>query len=157
MLFRSVFTPKSLLRAKYAVSSREDFTSGTFQPLLFDDDHRGSEITRLLLCSGKVYYDLAAEREAGGHQGTAIIRFERLYPLPSQLQSLVREYPNAEVRWVQEEPENQGAWGFMSAHLREIFKGEVDVVARPASSAPAVGTLHRHATEQGDLVHRAFR
>ena len=152
-----IFTPKSLLRAKQAVSRRADFTSGNFRPLITDPEATGPGIRRVLMCSGKVYYDLLAHREKHGITDTAILRFERLYPLPYRtLPTALDEYPDAEVRWVQEEPANQGAWTFMAVNLPEIINRPLSVVSRPPSSSPAVGTHQRHEQEQHALVEQAF-
>jgi len=151
-----IFTPKSLLRAKHAVSSKADFTSGTFQPILLDPEHEGANITKVLLCSGKVYYDLAAYREENGLNDTAILRFERLYPIPFRLPEVMERYPNAEIRWVQEEPANQGAWSFIAMNAPGMINRPIEGVARPPSSSPAVGTHQRHVIEQQAIVERAF-
>lgn len=151
-----IFTPKSLLRAKQAVSSKEDFTSGTFQPILLDPQHEGPAITKVLLCSGKVYYDLAAYREEHGLHDTAILRFERLYPLPFRLAEVLERYPDAQVRWVQEEPANQGAWSFIAMNAPAMIHRSIEGISRPSSSSPAVGTHQRHVVEQQAVVERAF-
>ena len=151
-----IFTPKSLLRAKQAVSSKEDFTSGTFQPILLDPQHEGPQITKVLLCSGKVYYDLAAYREEHGLHDTAILRFERLYPLPFRLAEVLERYPDAQVRWVQEEPANQGAWSFIAMNAPAMINRSIEGISRPSSSSPAVGTHQRHVVEQQAVVERAF-
>jgi 2-oxoglutarate dehydrogenase E1 component len=152
-----IFTPKSLLRAKQAVSKKADFTSGHFLPLLTDPVASGPGITKVLLCSGKVYYDLLAHRAANGITDTAILRFERLYPLPFRtLPAALDEYPDAEVRWVQEEPANQGAWTFMAVNLPEVIQRPILRVSRPASSSTAVGTHERHEQEQHAVITQAF-
>jgi 2-oxoglutarate decarboxylase len=151
-----IFTPKSLLRAKQAVSSKEDFTSGVFQPLLQDPDHIGPGIENVLLCSGKVYYDLAAYRERMGITNTAIMRMERLYPLPMRMKEILDAYPNARIRWVQEEPANQGAWSFIAINVPGFIGRPVECVSRPSSSSPAVGTHQRHEVEQNLVVEQAF-
>jgi len=153
-----IFTPKSLLRAKHASSPLADFTSGSFTPILSDPVVDSATAERVLLCSGKVYYDLVAEREARGDTRTAIIRMERLYPIPYRtLPALLSTYPDmASVRWVQEEPANQGAWSFMATNLPEIIGREIEGVSRPSSSSPAVGSHHRHEEEQRAVVEAAF-
>src|SRR6185312_4972878 len=108
-----VFTPKSLLRLKAATSATADFTHGSFQPLIGEPaDIDAGKIRRVVLCSGKIYYDLAGHRAKLGATDTAIVRVERLYPIPAQeLQAELSRYPaDAELVWAQEEPENQGAW-----------------------------------------------
>ncbi len=151
-----IFTPKSLLRAKQAVSSKEDFTSGVFQPLLQDPEHIGPHIETVLLCSGKVYYDLAAYRERMGITNTAIMRMERLYPLPMRMKEILDAYPNARIRWVQEEPANQGAWSFIAINVPGVIGRPVECVSRPSSSSPAAGTHQRHEVEQNLVVEQAF-
>ena len=152
-----LFTPKSLLRAKQAVSTKEEFTTGHFHPLITDPAHVGPNIRRVLMCSGKVYYDLAAHRDKHGLNDVAILRFERLYPLPFRtLPPALEQYPNAELTWVQEEPRNQGAWSFIALNLPDIIDRPIDVISRPSSSSPAVGTHHKHEHEQRLLVEQAF-
>ena len=153
-----IFTPKSLLRAKAATSKVSDFTSGTFTSILTDEEMNPSEVTTALLCSGKVYYDLLAHREKTGRKDVAIVRLERLYPLPAlTLPPELAKYPNLQtVKWVQEEPANQGAWSFMAMNLPEVIGRAIVGVSRPASSSPAVGSHHRHEVEQETLVNQAF-
>ena len=152
-----VFTPKSLLRAKAATSTREDFTSGTFRAVIGDDDADPRRVTKVLLCSGKVYYDLDAERKRRGADDVAIVRMERLYPVPFRtLPVALDRFPNAEVRWVQEEPANQGAWWFMAMTIPKWINQVLIPVTRKENSATAVGSLHRHEEEQKDLISRAF-
>ncbi len=152
-----IFTPKSLLRSKKAVSHKGEFTSGHFHPLLTDPGFTGPQIRKILLCSGKVYYDLAAYRAEHGITDVAIMRFERLYPLPFRtLPPALKEYPNAEITWVQEEPANMGAWSFIALNLPELIERPVNGVSRPPSSSPAVGTHQRHELEQRTVVEQAF-
>jgi 2-oxoglutarate dehydrogenase E1 component len=152
-----IFTPKSLLRSKAAVSNKAEFTTGHFHPLLTDPAFTGPQIRRVIMCSGKVYYDLAAHRAKNGITDTAILRFERLYPLPFRtLPPALEEYPNADLVWVQEEPANQGAWSFVAMNLPGIINRPISAVTRPASSSPAVGTHQRHEQEQRALVEQAF-
>ncbi|KQS73316.1 alpha-ketoglutarate decarboxylase [Modestobacter sp. Leaf380] len=160
-----VFTPKSLLRAKAAVSAVADFTDERFRPVLADPGVGGepledAAVRRVLLCSGKVSYDLLAAREAQGIDDVAVLRVEQLYPLPvSELVQALERYPNAaEVFWVQEEPANMGAWQFMAVNLpADLPSGKsLSVVSRKASASPAVGSAKVHEAEQKDLVTRAF-
>ena len=152
-----IFTPKSLLRSKAAVSNKAEFTTGHFHPLITDPGFEGPQIRKVLMCSGKVYYDLAAHREKHGITDVAILRFERLYPLPFRtLPPALENYPEAELAWVQEEPANQGAWTFVAVNLPEIIGRPITGVSRPASSSPAVGTHQRHEQEQRALVEQAF-
>jgi 2-oxoglutarate dehydrogenase E1 component len=153
-----VMTPKSLLRAKFATSKVSDFTDGTFRAIIGDATVNPDEVKTVLLCSGKVYFDLAAEREKQGRKDVAIVRHERLYPLPSiTLPPELARYKNLEnIRWVQEEPANQGAWSFMAMNLPELINRPITGVSRPASSSPAVGSHHRSELEQQALVAQAF-
>lgn len=153
-----VFTPKSLLRAKYATSKVSDFTEGTFKAIIGDTTATPDEVKTVLLCSGKVYYDLTAEREKLGRKDVAIVRLERLYPLPAiTLPPELARYKNlSQIRWVQEEPANQGAWSFMAMNLPALIDRQIGVVSRPASSSPAVGSHHRSELEQQALVAQAF-
>ncbi len=153
-----VFTPKSLLRAKHATSPTADFTSGHYRAVIGDDTVDPAKVRRALLCSGKVYYDLVAERAARGVEDTAIVRLERLYPLPVKtLPAELQRYPGlTDVRWVQEEPANQGAWPFMALHLPERIGHTLTRVSRDESSSPAVGSHHRHDAEQRALAEQAF-
>jgi len=154
-----VFTPKSMLRLKAATSAVADFTQGSFQPVIGDPaplDPAG--IRKILLCSGKIYYDLAAKRSALGQRDTALIRVERLYPLPEEeLRGMLARYPaGAEVVWVQEEPANMGAWPTMALHLGGILGRPVLPVSLPPSSAPAAGSAVAHAAEQASVIETAL-
>ena len=153
-----VFTPKSMLRLKAASSSVEDFTNGTFRPVI--DDEQGLEksaVTRVLFCSGKVYWDLLAEAQKTGDKTTAIVRVEQLYPTPvAEMQQAIAQVPNAELRWVQDEPLNQGPWTYMGLFMPK-YGINFTPVARPASASPASGSAKRHAAEQADLIQRAFQ
>jgi 2-oxoglutarate dehydrogenase complex dehydrogenase (E1) component-like enzyme len=152
------FTPKSLLRLKAAVSGVNEFTEGTFQPVLADTSVEPADVRRVLLCAGKVYYDLAAEREKSGHDDVAIIRLEQLYPLPvDELTDALAPYPGVEVVWVQEEPANQGGWPFMALNLPEHLGGRPLLRAsRKASASPAVGSVSVHEAQQREVVATAF-
>ncbi|MGY1693357.1 multifunctional oxoglutarate decarboxylase/oxoglutarate dehydrogenase thiamine pyrophosphate-binding subunit/dihydrolipoyllysine-residue succinyltransferase subunit [Geodermatophilus sp. SYSU D00814] len=159
-----VFTPKSLLRAKAAVSPVADFTDEGFRPVLGDPGVGGeplddAAVRRVLLCSGKVAYDLMAQREAEGRADTAVLRVEQLYPLPGeQIRQAVDRYPNAQdLVWVQEEPANMGAWSFMALNLPEHLGGRtLRRVSRRASASPAVGSAKVHEVEQKELIAQAF-
>jgi 2-oxoglutarate dehydrogenase E1 component len=154
-----VFTPKSMLRLKAASSKVEDFTTGSFQPVI--DDERGlnkANVKRVLFCSGKIYWDLLAEAEKRNDQHTAIVRVEQLYPTPvDEIKATYAQYPGAELFWVQDEPANQGPWTYIGLFLPKYMGGQVaQLVSRPASASPATGSAKRHAVEQADLVERAF-
>ncbi|MFD6950786.1 alpha-ketoglutarate decarboxylase [Nocardiopsis sp. TSRI0078] len=153
-----VFTPKSLLRLKAATSAAEDFTTGHFQPLITDDSIAPDKVRRVVLCTGKVYYELDAARRKSGDKHTAIIRTERLYPLPiEEIREQLRAYPNAgEVLWVQEEPANMGPWPFVALVFSEQLDRPFTRISRPASSAPAAGSAKRHEAEQRALVDTVF-
>ena len=153
-----VFTPKSMLRLKAATSTVDEFTTGAFRAVIPDGTCDPARVRRVLLCSGKVFYDLDAHRRDAELTDTAIIRLERLYPFPAdELRTELLRYPDhAEVRWVQEEPANQGAWAFAGPRAGRLTAGVVSCVSRPDASAPAVGSARRHAAEQRDLVLRAF-
>ncbi|MER6121587.1 multifunctional oxoglutarate decarboxylase/oxoglutarate dehydrogenase thiamine pyrophosphate-binding subunit/dihydrolipoyllysine-residue succinyltransferase subunit [Streptomyces sp. NPDC001795] len=163
-----VFTPKSMLRLKAAASKAEEFTTGQFRPVIGDSSVDPAAVRKVVFCAGKVYYDLEAERQKRGVTDTAIIRLERLYPLPgAELQAEIRKYPNAEkYLWAQEEPANQGAWPFIALNLidhldlavgADIPPGErLRRISRPHSSSPAVGSAKRHQAEQEQLVREVF-
>jgi len=152
-----VFTPKSMLRLRAAQSDVEDFTQGTFLPVIPDPiDPAG--VDRVLLCSGKVYYDLIAEREKLGDTATAVVRLEQLYPIDGDgLRAALAPYPAAEYLWVQEEPLNQGAWSYITTTMPQEISHVVRVVSRPRSASTASGLSSRHAAEQAELVAKAFR
>ncbi|HTR84402.1 MAG TPA: 2-oxoglutarate dehydrogenase E1 component [Reyranella sp.] len=161
-----VMTPKSLLRHKDCVSTLEDFGPGSsFHRILPETDQLAddSKIQRVVLCSGKVYFDLVAERRKRKIDDIAIIRVEQLYPFPiSRLAARLSQYPNAEVVWCQEEPENMGAWHFVDRRIdRALSTIEVRArrpvyVGRPESASPATGSARTHLKEQADLVDRAL-
>ncbi len=152
-----VFTPKSMLRLKAASSSVEDFTSGSFLPLI--NDQQGLEpqnVKRILFCSGKVYWDLLAESQKRGTGDTAIVRLEQLYPTPvEEMKKAIEQFPGAQLRWVQDEPANQGPWSYMGLFMPR-YGINFQVISRPASASPATGSAKRHAAEQADLIARAF-
>jgi 2-oxoglutarate decarboxylase len=158
-----VFAPKSMLRLKAASSMPEDFTTGTFRPVLPDTRQLdGGAVTRVILASGKVVWELEAEREKRGDSATAILRVEQLAPIPAaEIAQALRGYPNAELVWVQDEPKNQGAWPFMALNLPEQLAelGEhrgLRVVCRKASASPATGSHKKHEVEQAALLEAAF-
>ncbi|MBB5117008.1 multifunctional oxoglutarate decarboxylase/oxoglutarate dehydrogenase thiamine pyrophosphate-binding subunit/dihydrolipoyllysine-residue succinyltransferase subunit [Streptomyces eurocidicus] len=163
-----VFTPKSMLRLKAAASKAEEFTTGSFRPVIGDDTVATADVRKVVFCSGKVYYDLIAEREKRGANDTAIVRIERLYPLPgAELQAEIAKYAGAEKYiWAQEEPANQGAWPFIALNLIDHLDLAVGAdiparerlrrISRPHSSSPAVGSAKRHQAEQQALVAEVF-
>jgi len=153
-----VLTPKSMLRLKAAASSRTDFTSGTFRPVIGDDSVPAAGVRRILICSGKVYYDLLAERARGGRSDVAIVRLERLAPLPvEELTTALAPYSrDAELVYVQEEPSNQGAWSFVVLNTPTIDGRPLRRISRPAAATTAVGTHKVHEREQAEIVASAF-
>jgi 2-oxoglutarate dehydrogenase E1 component len=153
-----VFAPKSMLRLKAASSAVEDFTSGSFRPVINDEQNLdASKVTKVLFCSGKIYWDLLAESQKRGDGQTAIVRVEQLYPTPvAEMQAAIAQFPNAELRWVQDEPLNQGPWTYMGLFMPK-YGINFTPVARPASASPASGSAKRHAAEQADLIQRAFQ
>ncbi len=153
-----VFTPKSMLRLRGATSEVADFTSGRFEPVIDDATIADrSSVRRVLLHSGKLHYDLLAERDKREIKDIALVRVEQYYPLPlRELVSLIGQYPDAELVWVQEEPENQGAWPFICLELLRLNKRSVSVVSRAASASPATGSSKRSAQEQADILERAL-
>ena len=152
-----IFAPKSMLRLKAASSSVEDFTTGSFRPLINDQQNLDpAKVKKVLFCSGKVYWDLLAESQQRGTGDTAIIRLEQLYPTPvEEMKAAIAQFPDAELRWVQDEPANQGAWTYMGLFMPK-YGVNFKVVSRPASASPATGSAKRHAAEQADLISRAF-
>ena len=160
-----VFTPKQLLRLKAACSPVEDFTSGTFQPVIGETDDavlaaaRKQGVDRVLLCSGRVYYDLLAHRTKTGDTRTAIVRLEQLYPLESSaIAEALAPFSGAELVWVQDEPANQGMWPYLALNLPTDLTGGVlpTLVSRPEAAAPAVGTAGVHRAQQEEILRQAF-
>lgn len=155
-----VFTPKSLLRHRLCVSDVQDFTTGTFRPVLPDSGAPAPEqVKRVLLCSGKVYYDLFQARQERGVIDTAIVRVEQLYPMPiEEIRAALAAYPNAvDFAWIQEEPSNQGAWSFVALNMLEHLDGvRLRRISRPAAAAPAVGSAKMHDVELSALIEAAL-
>jgi 2-oxoglutarate dehydrogenase E1 component len=168
-----LMTPKSLLRHKMAVSKAEEFTTGSsFHRVLWDDAQQGNsdttlkaddKIKRVVICSGKVYFDLLEERDARGIDDIYILRFEQFYPFPAQ--SAVKElerFKNADIVWCQEEPKNQGAWSFMEPNLEWVLtrikakNSRPSYAGRAASASPATGLASKHKAEQAALVNDAL-
>jgi len=153
-----VTTPKSLLRHPMAVSRVEDLTSGRFEPVLLDVA-TSDEVKRVIITSGKVYYDLRTARDKADAK-VAILRLEQFYPFPQPiLADAINGYPNAtEIVWVQEEPRNMGAWPFLHEHLESVAGSnrKLTYVGRPKAAAPATGSHHRHEDQQKALVEMAL-
>lgn len=151
-----VFTPKSLLRHAQCVSSLSEFSNGGFREV-FDDPAADPEtITRIVFCSGKLYYELLEEKEEKKYHETAIVRIEQLYPLPeNQIREVLAKYKNAtDFIWSQEEPVNMGAWTFMLQYFPDV---SLNVVARPASGSPATGSSKFHVLRQRKVIEKSFR
>jgi 2-oxoglutarate dehydrogenase E1 component len=153
-----VFTPKSLLRHKLCRSTLDELASGGFQSII-DDTDAPKSVKRILLCSGKVYYDLVAEKIAGQHKKVAIVRVEQLYPLiTDQLDIILNRYAKtAELCWVQEEPANAGAWAHLAPQLEKIGQRPLRYIGRRAAAATAVGSHRRYKEVQKKLMAEAFR
>jgi 2-oxoglutarate dehydrogenase E1 component len=151
-----VFTPKSLLRFPKCVSPLADFTTKKFQEVIDDVNVKAAKVKRVLLCTGKIYYDLLEAQEQGVRNDVAIIRLEQMYPTPyQQLEKIRTKYKGAEFVWVQEEPENMGAWPFLCRIFRKS-KFDFDIICRKASSSPATGFAKQHIAEQIAIVAKAF-
>lgn len=156
-----VMTPKSLLRNPKVASSLADFAGGRFERILSDTVHdRNTAVTRILLCSGKIYFDLERERERLRRADVAILRFEQLYPIANEtLEASLREYRDGTpAYWVQEEPENMGAWRFLKIRFGEAILGRLPFhgISREASASPATGSHSSHKKEQEKLLAAAF-
>jgi 2-oxoglutarate dehydrogenase E1 component len=157
-----IFTPKSLLRNKDATSPVSEFTKGSFQTVIGEQNKaiKGDMVKRILVCSGKVYYDLIKKREEMGNTDTAIVRVEQLYPFPHKaFAAELKKYPNAtDLVWTQDEPQNQGAWFFVQHYVHEnMLPGQkLGYSGRAASASPAVGYAHLHQEQQKALVEGAF-
>jgi 2-oxoglutarate dehydrogenase E1 component len=150
-----VMTPKSLLRHPKCISSMDDLSQGSFSEILDDTFSNKQKVKRVILCSGKVFYDLDEYRNKNNITETAIIRIEQLYPFPAaQLEEILTDYPKkAELIWLQEEPENMGAWSFI---LRLLRNKNIQVVSRPESASPATGSHALHERELNLLLKKAF-
>jgi 2-oxoglutarate dehydrogenase E1 component len=156
-----IFTPKSLLRNKDATSPVSEFTKGGFQTIIPENKAlKADKVKRVLVCSGKVYYDLVKKREELGADDVAILRAEQLYPFPHKaFAAELKKYPNAtELVWTQDEPQNQGAWFFVQHYIHEnMLPGQkLGYSGRAASASPAVGYSHLHQEQQKSLVEGAF-
>ena len=156
-----VFTPKSLLRHKQAVSSLEELAGGSrFRPVIAPPEAR---YTRLVVCSGKLYWELEAERLRLGLDHVGLVRIEQLYPFPAaELRAALALAPDAEVIWCQEEPQNMGAWSFVDRRIERVLPEAGSrvtsprYVGRPANPSPAMGTTARHLADQAALIAQAL-
>jgi 2-oxoglutarate dehydrogenase E1 component len=150
-----VMSPKSMLRHPLCVSPLDDLTKGGFREVLGDGYADPKKVKKVLLCTGKVYYDLLEEQQKNSRTDVALIRVEQLHPFPAkQVTALLSQYPKtAKAYWVQEEPENMGYWTYI---LRAIGQGKLEVISRKLSASPATGFLKVHNQEQAGLIQRAF-
>ncbi len=159
-----LFTPKSLLRNKDATSPLSEFTKGGFQTVLPEQNadvlKKADKVKRVIVCSGKVYYDLVKKREEKGNDDVAIVRIEQLYPFPHKaFAAEIKRFPNAtDIVWCQDEPQNQGAWFFIQHQIHEnMLEGQkLGYAGRAASASPAVGYAHLHQEQQKHLIEAAF-
>jgi 2-oxoglutarate dehydrogenase E1 component len=164
-----IMSPKSLLRNPQAISLLKDFSTGTFEEVLddpgFESSENAAKVKKVLLCSGKVFYDLAAERAVKKMMDIAIVRIEQLYPWPAEkLAKILAKYEKATLEWVQEEPRNMGAWSFVFNTWMggyDLFQEQVNgrpihYVGRDVGAAPAVGSHKRHEMEQETLIKKAI-
>ncbi len=151
-----VMSPKSLLRHPKCVSELKAFTHGTFEELIDDNSVKAADVKRVVFCTGKLYYELLEQRDAGDLKHVALVRIEQLYPFPmQQFEAVLKKYSKAkQLVWAQEEPENMGAWMYLLRKLRHL--ANIEVVARAESGSPATGSSKRHAVEQKALVAKAL-
>jgi 2-oxoglutarate dehydrogenase E1 component len=147
-------TPKSLLRHAACVSKLSDFTDKDFQEVIDDTQVKATEVKRVLLCSGKIYYELLERQQSTQRKDIAIVRLEQLYPMPeTQLSAIYQKYEGAEFCWVQEEPKNMGAWLNL---LRWDANLKLKRISRESSASPATGYSKVHAAEQLAIIDKAF-
>ncbi|MGH7448126.1 MAG: multifunctional oxoglutarate decarboxylase/oxoglutarate dehydrogenase thiamine pyrophosphate-binding subunit/dihydrolipoyllysine-residue succinyltransferase subunit, partial [Longimicrobiales bacterium] len=154
-----VMTPKSLLRHPRATSAVSELSEGSFRRVIDDDSVAAKKVRRIVLCTGKVYYDLVAAREEAGTEDVAILRMELLYPFPAtDFGRVLSQYDDdAEIVWAQEEPKNMGAWSFVDRAIRENTGRTVTYVGRPRRASPAEGYADVHEKEQKRLTSEAVR
>ena len=149
-----VMSPKSLLRHPKVVSPLSEFTKGRFSEIIGDTYVTASKVKKVLLCSGKIYFDLLEEQQKNKRKDVAIIRVEQLHPFPKkQVMTELKKYKDAEVFWVQEEPENMGAWSFILRSFREVKK---EIISRKATASTATGFMKVHVEEQNEIIRKAF-
>jgi len=153
-----VFTPKSLLRHPMCVSPLEDFTDGKFKEVIDDVNVKANEVNRVLFCSGKIYYELLEKQQREQIKNVAIVRVEQLYPTPlAQMETVYKGYKKAkEAIWVQEEPENMGAWPYLLRKTRKTAFADIEVISRKESSSTASGFAKQHADQQAYILAKAF-
>jgi 2-oxoglutarate dehydrogenase E1 component len=153
-----LMTPKSLLRLKACVSSKEELVSGSYQTVI-DDPAPAPETENLLICSGKVYYDLVTRREELGDKRTSIVRLEQFYPFDAErLAAILENYRDAKsIRWVQEEAQNHGGWSFVRDRVGGLLDGRsLEYVGRDACPSPATGSHRQHQEELDRFLTQAF-
>jgi 2-oxoglutarate dehydrogenase E1 component len=155
-----IMTPKSLLRHKLCVSTLEDLTNGRFNWVLPEVDELDTKVRRVIICSGKIYYELLEARRVNRIHDIAILRIEQVYPFPGQqLEALLAQYTDTDnLVWCQEEPKNQGAWDFCKVRIPVLIdqRWQLAYAGRQPSSAPAVGSAKLHAQEQQQIIHTAL-
>jgi 2-oxoglutarate dehydrogenase E1 component len=149
------FTPKKLLRYPSCVSKLTDFTKGGFKEVLDDPKADAKKVTRIGFCSGKVYYDLIERREKEGAEDIAFVRLEQLYPFPhKQVEEILKKYSKAkDLMWIQEEPENAGAWRFIDGTVRSL---NLKYIGRDEAASPATGFAKRHNEENEQIMAKIF-
>lgn len=152
-----IFTPKSLLRHPRCASTLEELATGSFQPIIDDHAADPKNITRLVICSGKIYYELLERKETTKSKHIALIRLEQLYPLPAEeIKRILKKYPSSRRRiWVQEEPENMGPWPYISYNLKESFS--LELIARAESASPASGSYKYFMKTQQEILDKVFK
>lgn len=149
-----VMSPKSGLRHPKVVSKLEDLTKGSFQEVIGDDYVKGKDVKRVLLCTGKIYFELLERQQTEMRKDVAIVRLEQIFPFPtSQLNKVLAQYKNPELVWVQEEPENMGSWTYILRHMR---KNNIEVISRKESASPATGYMKTHVIEQQKIIDLSF-
>ncbi len=154
-----IFSPKSLLRHKEAVSTTDDLANGKFQRVIADPNVDSAKVSKVLICTGKVYYDLYDARKKLGREDVAIVRLEQLYPLNAEITNVLSAYKDGtRLVWVQEEPRNMGAWYWLNANLEKTIGPRLPIscVSRPGAASPATGSKASHDLEQKRLIEEAF-
>ncbi|RZK59984.1 MAG: 2-oxoglutarate dehydrogenase E1 component [Pedobacter sp.] len=153
-----VFSPKSLLRHPLCVSPLADFTEGKFKEVIDDANVKPADVKRVVFCSGKIYYELLETQKTNAKGDVALVRVEQLYPTPvDQMEAVYKRYKNAkDAVWVQEEPENMGAWPYLLRKLRKTSFSQMDVISRKESSSTATGYAKQHTNQQAYIIASAF-
>lgn len=151
-----VFTPKSTLRHPQTISTITELTSGKFHEVLDDDNVNAASVSRVVFCSGKIYFDLLQRKQELDAKDIALVRLEQLYPFPTeQIEKIIGKYPNTKKwLWAQEEPQNMGAWNFIEENLAQV---PLELISRAPSGSPAVGLSKIHSIEQTEIIGKVFR